>query len=83
MLVFAFFSSIASAQNKGIVLEKNLNKPLAEVNIVSTDSRVTSITNGKGSLFLEIYQLRMVMIRCAFLSRILSLIFDYKLNKLE
>ena len=53
MLVFAFFSFIASAQNKGIVLEKNFNKPLAGVNIISTDSRVVSITNGRGEFNLR------------------------------
>jgi hypothetical protein len=53
MLVFIFFSFIASAQNKGWVLEKKLNKPLAGVNIVSTDSRVLSVTNGKGEFNLR------------------------------
>ena len=53
MLVFAFFSFIATAQNKGLVLEKKLNKPLAGVNIVSADGRVVSITNGKGEFNLR------------------------------
>jgi len=53
MLVFVFFSFIASAQNKGLVLEKKLNKPLAGVNIISTDSRVLSVTNGKREFVLR------------------------------
>jgi hypothetical protein len=53
MLVFAFFSFIATAQNKGLVLEKKLNKPLEGVNIVTTDDRVVSVTNGKGEFSLR------------------------------
>ena len=53
MLVFAFFSFIATAENKGLVLEKKLNKPLAGVNIVSADSKLVSVTNSKGEFNLR------------------------------
>ena len=48
MLVFAFFFIIAAEQHKGLDLEKKLNKPLVNINIISTDRRFVSVTKGNG-----------------------------------
>jgi len=53
MLIFVFTAFYTTAQNRGVVLDTELNNPLADVNVVSISRGVIAVTNGKGEFNLK------------------------------
>jgi len=53
LILFLFTTSVSIAQDRGLVLDKNSNKPLVGVNVCLNNKSVLAITNKEGVFYLR------------------------------